>query len=283
MTARTLVSVIAVLMGGCATIPQIVREAPSTPTPTCKTAADCEAKWSAARSYLLRHAGYGIQNDSVDRLETYNPSNEVTVGLRAQVNKAIQPDGSYAIVAKFWCNNLFECSPNAGKTLEDFNRTVAAAASGGTMPQSVAAIQSPAAIKGDENSSGDRAAQVDAEKYIRDSEAAWAESVSTSDASVAKRILADDCVWILDGRAMDKAGAIAAATKGPGDFISNHLDYATVRLFGDTATVQGSDTWTRQGGKTGHFIWTDTWIRRNGQWQIVAGQDTVTPIPTPGP
>jgi len=200
--------------------------------------------------------------------------------LRAQVNKALQPDGSYAIVAKFWCNNLLQCSPSAGKTLEDFNRTVAAAAAaaaaagagagaGGAMAQSVAANQSPAA---------DEAPQVDAEKYIKDSEAAWAESLSTNDASVVKRVLADDCVWILDGRPRDKAGAIAAAANGPGDFISNHLDYATVRLFGDTAIVQGSDTWTRQGGETGHFIWTDTWIRRNGQWQIVAAQDTVTPI-----
>jgi ketosteroid isomerase-like protein len=284
MSARTLVSVIAVLIAGCATVPQIVREAPSIPTPTCMGAADCEAKWSAARSYLLSHASYKIQNDSVDRLETYNPSNEVTVGLRAQVSKAIQPDGSYAIVAKFWCNNLIECSPNAGKTLEDFNRTVAAATSGGAVPpQLVVANQSPAAIKGNENKGGEKAPQVDAEKYIKDSEAAWAESMSTNDASVVKRILADDCVWILEGRATDKAGAIAAAAKGPGDFISNHLDYATVHLFGDTAIVQGSDTWTRRGDKTGHFIWTDTWIRRNGQWQIVAAQDTVTPIPTPGP
>jgi ketosteroid isomerase-like protein len=274
MFTRTLVSIFAALTTGCATIPQFVGGAPSTPTPTCKAAADCEAKWSAARSYLLVHASYKIQNDSVDRLETYNPS-EVTVGLRAKVSKAIQPDGSYAIVAKFWCNNLFECSPNADKTLEDFNRTVAAASSGDTMPQSVAANQSAAG--------NDKAPQADAEKYITDSETAWAESVSTNDASVVRRILADDCVWIVDGRALDKAGAIVAAAKGPGDFISSHLDYANVRLFGDTAIVQGSDTWTRQGGKMGHFIWTDTWIRRNGQWQIVAAQETITPIPTPGP
>jgi ketosteroid isomerase-like protein len=276
MSARCLISVIAVLIVGCATIPQVVREAPSTPTPTCQSAADCEAKWSAARSYLLTHTSYKIQNDSVDRLETYNPSNEVTVGLRAQVSKAIQPDGRYAIVAKFWCNNLFECSPNAAKTLEDFNRTVTAATPGGATPQSAAANQSTTAIKGSENKGSDKAPEVGAEKYIKDSETAWAESVSTNDASVVKRILADDCVWILEGRPTDKAAAIAAAVKGPGDLISNHLDYATVRLFGDTAIAQGSDTWTRQGGKTGHFLWTDTWIRRNGQWQIVAAQDTVT-------
>jgi hypothetical protein len=274
MSARTLVCLMTVLMAGCATVAQIAPETPKTPTPTCMGAADCQAKWSAARSYLLSHASYKIENDSVDRLETYNPG-EVTVGLRAQVNKAIQPDGSYAIVAKFWCNNLFECTPNAAKTLEDFNRTVTAAGSGGPMPQPVAANQAPAAPATPAVPAIiDKAPPLDAQKYIKDSEAAWAESVSSNDASVVKRILADDCVWILEGRTMDKAGAIAAAARGPGDFVSNHLDYATVRFFGDTAIVQRSDTWTRQSGKTGHFIWTDTWIRRNGQWQIVAAQGT---------
>jgi ketosteroid isomerase-like protein len=148
---------------------------------------------------------------------------------------------------------------------------------GGAMAQSVATSKPPAAIDGNDNK-GDQTLQVDAEKYIKDSEAAWAESVSTNDASVVRRILAEDCVWILDGNARNKAGAIAAAAQGPGDFTSNHLDYATVRLFGDTAIAQGSDTWTRQGGKSGHIIWTDTWIRRDGHWQIVAAQDTITPI-----
>ena len=86
---------------------------PVVPTPTCKGAADCEVKWSAARTYLIDHAAYKLQNDSVDRLETYNPNEDSSAGLRAQVSRAIQPDGSYAIVAKFWCNNLFECSPSA--------------------------------------------------------------------------------------------------------------------------------------------------------------------------
>ena len=283
MSPRILVSLSAVLIAGCAAVPQFVGGTPSTPTPTCIGAADCAAQWSAARRYLVDHASYQIQNDSADRIETFDPKSDVTVGLRAKVTKEIQPDGSYAIVAKFWCNNLFECSPNAAKTLEDFNRSVAAAGSGDAKPQPVAASRPPAAIKGIENKASDQAPQVDAEKYIKDSEAAWAESASTNDASVVKRILADDCVLILEDGATDKAAAVAAAMNGPGDLISNHLDYATVRLFGDTAIAQGRDTWTRQGGKTGHFIWTDTWIRRNGQWQIVAAQAALMPIATPGP
>ncbi|MGC2033236.1 MAG: hypothetical protein WA642_24690 [Steroidobacteraceae bacterium] len=37
--------------------------------------------------------------------------------------------------------------------------------------------------------------RAEAEKYIKDSSSAWAESVATNDASVVQRILADDFVW----------------------------------------------------------------------------------------
>ena len=120
--------------------------------------------------------------------------------------------------------------------------------------------------------------KADAERYITASEAAWAASVATNDPSVVKRILADGVVWVLDGEIVDKARAVADAATGPGDFLSNHLDYAHVRFFGDTAVVQGSERWTRKGGKEGHFVWTDTWVRRNGEWQIVAAEDVSVPI-----
>ena len=120
--------------------------------------------------------------------------------------------------------------------------------------------------------------QHDAERYIQESEAAWASSVATNDASVVRRILADDLVWVLDGRVLGKSQAVAEAEKGPYDFVSNHLEYAHVRFFGDTAVVQGSEKWTRRGGKSGRFVWTDTWLRRNGQWQIVASEDVSVPI-----
>lgn len=115
--------------------------------------------------------------------------------------------------------------------------------------------------------------QTEAERYIKNSEAEWAASVATNDASVVKRILADDVVWVLDGRVLDKTQAVAEAGQGPSTFLSNKLEYAHVRFFGDTAVVQGSEKWTRKGGKVGRFVWTDTWLLRNGQWQIVASED----------
>ena len=115
--------------------------------------------------------------------------------------------------------------------------------------------------------------QAEAERYIRSSESAWAESVATGDSAVVERILAEDCVWVLDGRIVTKSQAVAEAKNGPGDFLSNHLDYAHIRFFGDTAVVQGSEIWTRKGDRKGRFVWTDTWLRRNGKWQIVAAED----------
>ena len=118
----------------------------------------------------------------------------------------------------------------------------------------------------------------DVERYIVSSEEAWAKSVATNDASVVKRILADDFIWVLDGKVFDKKAAVAFAAAGPGPFLSNEADYVHVRIFGNTAVAQGSETWTKKGARRGRFIWTDTWVARAGCWQIVNAQDTVVPL-----
>lgn len=126
--------------------------------------------------------------------------------------------------------------------------------------------------------------RAEAERYIVQSENEWAESVATNDASVVERILADDFVWVLDGKIYDKAQAVAFAKQGPGNFVSNHTDWVHVRFFGETAVAQGSETWEKKAGKQlrGRFVWTDTWVRRNGIWQIVAAEDLVAPPLAPG-
>ena len=90
----------------------------------------------------------------------------------------------------------------------------------------------------------------DVERYIVSSEEAWAKSVATNDASVVQRILADDFVWVLDGKVFDKKAAVGFAAAGPGPFLSNEPDYVHVRIFGDTAVAQGSETWTKKGQDT---------------------------------
>ena len=120
--------------------------------------------------------------------------------------------------------------------------------------------------------------QAEAEQYIKSAEAAWAQSVATNDSSVEAKILADDVVWVLDGEVLNKAQAVEGAAKGPVNFDSNHLEYAHVKSYGDTAVVQGSEMWKRKDGNKGRFVWVDTWVRRNGQWQIVGAADVRVPV-----
>jgi hypothetical protein len=62
------------------------------------------------------------------------------------------------------------------------------------------------------------------------------------------------------------------------------LGEVKVRFFGDSfAIAYGAESRLRKDkdGKEARRcqVWTDTWLKRKGQWQIVAAQDTVIPCP----
>jgi len=120
----------------------------------------------------------------------------------------------------------------------------------------------------------------EAERYIIESERAWAESVATGDSSVIQRILADDFVGVdPKGRAYEKSEMVSDTREAPKYFVSNHANEIKVRFYGDTAVAQGDETWERRSGDPlrGRFVWTDTWVKRNGKWQIVAAEDLIAP------
>jgi ketosteroid isomerase-like protein len=50
-----------------------------------------------------------------------------------------------------------------------------------------------------------------------------------------------------------------------------------IRFFGNVPLAQGDETFTIRTGEQGRFVWTDVLARRDGKWQIVAGQDAVAP------
>ena len=82
----------------------------------------------------------------------------------------------------------------------------------------------------------------DVERYIRESERQWAESVANGDASVVERILADDFLGVdPDGSFYEKAKMVADTREAPKEFISNRLNDVNVRFFGDTAVAQGNE------------------------------------------
>ena len=120
----------------------------------------------------------------------------------------------------------------------------------------------------------------DAERYIIESERAWAESVATGDSSVVERILADDFIGVdPKGHLYDKSKMVSDTREAPKYFVSNHANEIKVRFYGDTAVAQGDETWERHSGDPlhGRFVWTDTWVKRNGKWQIVAAEDLIAP------
>jgi ketosteroid isomerase-like protein len=115
------------------------------------------------------------------------------------------------------------------------------------------------------------------EQYIRDGERQWAEATASGDTLVVVRIVASDFVGIDpgDGHRYGKAEAIASIRDHYTEYASSRLDEMTVRVIGNTAIAQGSESWERRTGepRRGGYIWTDTWMLRDGTWQIIAAQD----------
>src|SRR5690349_8978616 len=89
-------------------------------------------------------------------------------------------------------------------------------------------------------------------QYICQSEREWAESVASSDASVVKRILADDFIGVdPKGEQYRKAEMVADTAKASNTFGSNHLNDVIVRFYGNVAVAQGSESWQRKTGEKG--------------------------------
>ena len=123
--------------------------------------------------------------------------------------------------------------------------------------------------------------QSKAERYIKESEAHWAEAASKGDTATIERIVADDFIGVdPDGNFYNKATEITNTRNDNGTItVSNHVNDVNVRFYGDTAVAQGSETWEvrKPAPKRGSYVWTDTWVKRNGKWQVVASEDLPVP------
>ena len=104
-------------------------------------------------------------------------------------------------------------------------------------------------------------------------------SVATGDATVVKRILAEDFIGVHpSGRHYRKAEMVEGTPQAPEIFEFNVAGDIIVRFYGNTAIAQGSETWRKKTGEAGRFVWTDTWLKRDGKWQIVAAEDLTAPV-----
>ena len=117
-------------------------------------------------------------------------------------------------------------------------------------------------------------------KFILAIEAKWASSNCSPQPDL-KTVIADDFQGTsTEGHRYDKAAAIASDPKAVAR--DCQLGDVKVRFFGDSiAIAYGAENRIGKGadGKEAKRcqVWTDTWLKRNGQWQIVATQDTVIP------
>ena len=103
------------------------------------------------------------------------------------------------------------------------------------------------------------------------------DSVAAGDQTPWKKYFAEDCMFFDEkGRNMNKAALVADVTPLPAGYsgtikmdkvqsnIQRHVAILSYDL-DETETVYGQ-------AMTARYHETDTWMRRNGQWQIVAGQ-----------
>lgn len=111
-------------------------------------------------------------------------------------------------------------------------------------------------------------------------ESAWNQAEIHHDASAAAAILADTFISVDHHGALMNRSQYLADMK---DLSFNPEEISnsdpTVYLYGDTAIVTSSyRTKGTVGGKpfVHHGRFTDTWIKRDGKWQCIADQETLT-------
>jgi len=121
----------------------------------------------------------------------------------------------------------------------------------------------------------------ESERILKNLEQEWSTAPFRHDAAALDRIIADDWVsFTWDGETITKAQVIADASSGANTAQSQEMQDVKVRVFGDSAVVTGGLLQKSQyqgRDMSGHYLWTDVFVRRNGRWQAVASQTTRVP------
>ena len=117
-------------------------------------------------------------------------------------------------------------------------------------------------------------------RQIVDMERQAKEASLRRDADFSLRTLADDYVAITPlGQVTTKQETVSARRSGQLRYESMDVSDMVVRLYGDTAVVTArADVKGHQLGEdfSGPYRYTRVWVRRNGHWQTVSYQATVT-------
>ena len=114
------------------------------------------------------------------------------------------------------------------------------------------------------------------EQSLTRMEREWATAYVTKDWATVDRILADDYAAIFGGMDQTKAELMDELKSGFVKYTSITTGNMRVRVFGNTAVVTGSNdekSSRKNMDTSGHYVWTDVFVNRQGRWQVVASQE----------
>jgi uncharacterized protein (TIGR02246 family) len=115
-----------------------------------------------------------------------------------------------------------------------------------------------------------------ASQAVKQLEHDWEAALKAGDADKLGAILADDWMGIgYDGKKETKQESLADVKSGKAKIESYELGPMDVKVLGNVAVVQGSDTEkSSTGGKdtSGKWVWMDVFVKREGKWVAVRSQ-----------
>ena len=119
------------------------------------------------------------------------------------------------------------------------------------------------------------AGSADAET-LKQLERDWSDAQKTADIDKLNQIVADDWAGIgSDGSKSTKKQFLADVKSGSNKLESFEIGPMDVKMLGNIAVVQGSDTEksSNKGKDTsGKWAWMDVFVKRDGKWQAVRSQ-----------
>lgn len=104
----------------------------------------------------------------------------------------------------------------------------------------------------------------------------WIDGMKAGDAAKVGQVLADDWTGLFyDGSKETKQGLLAEIKSGKSKLDSIEVGPMDVKVLGDVAVVQGSDT-EKSSAKgmdtSGKWVWMDVFAKRDGKWVAVRSQ-----------
>ena len=107
----------------------------------------------------------------------------------------------------------------------------------------------------------------------------WTDAMKAGDADKLSQILADDWTGLgYDGKKSTKQSSLADLKSGKSKLESFEFGPMDVKVLGNVAVVQGSDTeksTTNGKDSSGKWVWMDVFVKRGDKWVAVRSQSAI--------